>query len=473
MRALGNVDDAYDVAQETLAYAVVKLPTLRDHTKFTAWLRQLTLTHCTDYRRRRGTRRLGEPIAQLNEASEEADLTQRLAIRDSLKLLSEPHQDALLMYYVGGWSIPEIAHLLEVPPNTVRSRLMAAKRLIRDDLQTVFPYLNPMKLANPTLSESHMSLIEAAFPGSRIVSVQADPEPWQPFSPRVKLALSDGTQRTVDFRRIDAHRIQLAQALARLGIPGPQVIAGPQPGQSLCLCQVPRGENLSLWALGGTPHRIRLATERAIEGLDRLQACSEGLMDDPIGATLPRRTLLDEVAILTDDERWNADPWLAEAGAERRAWLADPWFADAVARVGAAVVEIDTPLVYTDYMFFFPQGYRIQTGTAPMDDLVGWPGDPHYGENPLVEFVHVFGHFGDPLLGLAMVWVYDCYPFVHTGFVEQVLWRRGVTQREFAPRLALKALQMIARDLPLERPAGEARYWQSLRGWAEQALSWM
>ena len=28
------------------------------------------------------------------------------------------------------------------------------------------------------------------------------------------------------------------------------------------------------------------------------------------------------------------------------------------------------------------------------------------------------------MMGLAMVWVQDCYPFVHTGFVEQFLWRR-------------------------------------------------
>ena len=87
-------------------------------------------------------------------------------------------------------------------------------------------------------------------------------------------------------------------------------------------------------------------------------------------------------------------------------------------------------------------------------------------------FTAPFGHLGDPLLGLAMVWVYDCYPFVHTGFVEQLLWRRGVTKREFAPRLAIKALQMIARDLPVERPT-DGGYWDSLRGWAEQALAWM
>jgi hypothetical protein len=74
---------------------------------------------------------------------------------------------------------------------------------------------------------------------------------------------------------------------------------------------------------------------------------------------------------------------------------------------------------------------------------------------------------------LAVVVAHDCYPFVHTGFVEQFLWRRSVTRREFAPRLALKALQMVARDLPVIRPAEGGGYWDGLRGWVEQALGWM
>ncbi len=138
-------------------------------------------------------------------------------------------------------------------------------------------------------------------------------------------------------------------------------------------------------------------------------------------------------------------------------------FTDALDKVQLAVRDITEPLVYTDYTFFFPQNYRIQTGDVASAGM----------ENPLVEFTYPFGHYGDPLLGLAMVWVYDCYPFVHTGFVEQFLWRRGISQREFAPRLGLKALQMVARDLPVARPAEGGEYWDRLRGWVEQALRWM
>ena len=88
-QALNNADNARDVAQETLVYALVHLPELRDHRRFAAWLRNITLSQCADYRRRRGTRRLGEPIPLSSEASEEADYVERLVIRSAVAHLSE------------------------------------------------------------------------------------------------------------------------------------------------------------------------------------------------------------------------------------------------------------------------------------------------------------------------------------------------------------------------------------------------
>src|SRR5438105_3764351 len=101
-QALRNTDDAYDVAQETLVYALLRLPDLRDSGKLSAWLRQITLSHCADYRRRRSTRYLGEPITVLDEAAEEADYVQRLMVQRALSGLSEEHRTTLLLHYHGG-----------------------------------------------------------------------------------------------------------------------------------------------------------------------------------------------------------------------------------------------------------------------------------------------------------------------------------------------------------------------------------
>ena len=482
-RTLENADDAQDVAQEALMYALQRLPALREAGRFAPWLRSITLSLCADYRRRRGTRRLGEPLTVLNERSEETRYAEALTVRQAVAGLSEAHRTTLLLYYVGGWSREEVAAILEIPVNTVRSRLMAAKRNLRAELPGFFPEAaltkgKPMSTNPLGLSETQLALINAAFPGAGFVGPDGSDQVRAPNVHIHFVFVIPGSDKTLEFRDdITPKQAALVPVLENLGIPGPRILGGPMAdgaGRYQSLCETPRGESLTDWALGGTPHRIRLATERAFEGIDRLQGLTAALQADPVGAKLERRTLGDEVLVLTDDARWAADSWLAEEGKERSLWLADSWFQGALAKVREAVADIQEPLVYTDYTHFYPQLYRIAPSSELFDEPLGAPGDPAYQKNPLVEFTWGFkGHYGDPTLGLTMVWVQDCYPFVHTGFVEQFLWRRGVTKREFAPRLALKALQMIARDLPIERPSEGGGYWDGLHGWAEQGLGWM
>lgn len=332
----------------------------------------MTLSLCIDYRRRRGTRHLGEPLTPIDETSEEKDHAQRLVVRQAMADLSEDHRTALLLHYLGGWSLDEVAAMTTTSRNTVRSRLMAAKRRLRTDLSdTLFPGVfsarnqgTLMPAKKLSLSENQQTLVEAAFPGARVLSVQHNPEPWMPFSPRVQLQLRDGGEKTVDFQGgIDPQRVALLAVLERLNIPGPRLLHRPVVTGAgwLTLCETPRGENLTLWTLGGTPHRIRLATERAIEGIDRLHGATDALLADPIGAQLPRRTLTDELAIITDDTLWSADSWLAEEGRSRHGWLRDPWFMATLAKVKDAVKEINDPLVYTSRNIVF---YR-ETGSRP------------------------------------------------------------------------------------------------------------
>ncbi len=479
LQALGNRDDAFDVAQETLVYSVMHLPSIRDRTQFPSWLRNVTLSTCVDYRRRRGTRRLGEPISQLNEAIEEHNYLEKLAIHDAMSQLSESHRITLSLHYLGGWSLEEVAEILNVPLNTVRSRLMAAKKQMRTELEPLFMQRKTKRTMSAsvfTLSEKHTSLLERAFPKSRILSLQAEIEAWMPFNNRVKLALDNGSEGEADFRTDLSHeRIELMNLLNRLGITCSSALAPPikdGKGGYLTLCEKTKGDNLLLWTLGGTPHRIRLATERAFEAIDRIQGVTGALLEDPIGQKLTRKTLTDEAQALLDDDKWASDPWLSGENGDIQGWRQDPWFKEALTNVQKAVADIDTPLVLTDYVHFFPNWIRIAPNDKSFDEPLGWPGDSRYQDNPIVEYTAPFGYIGDPLLGLAMVWIYDCYPFIHTGFVEQFLWRRGVSRREFAPRLALQALKTIARQTNVNRPPDD-KFWDSLHAYVDQALSWM
>jgi hypothetical protein len=140
----------------------------------------------------------------LNEASEEADHAWRLTVRQAMAHLSDDHRTTLLLHYLGGWSLSEVAAMTATSVNTVRSRLMAAKRRLRTELNdTLFPggvlttrnQEPSMSAKMPSLSKNQQTLIEATFPGARVLSVQHHPEPWMPFSPRVGLRLNDGKRK--------------------------------------------------------------------------------------------------------------------------------------------------------------------------------------------------------------------------------------------------------------------------------------
>jgi RNA polymerase sigma-70 factor (ECF subfamily) len=465
-RALGNADDAQDVTQEVFVYAFLRLGDLREAARFSGWLRTLTFTLCADYRRRRGTRRLGEPLPIYNEASEETNLAERFALREAVASLSEAHRTTFLLRYAGGWSEEEVADLLQIPLNTVRSRLMAAKRRLRLDLESLLPERSTMSvsISEQTLTAAHAALLYSVFPEAKIVSVQKDPEPWMPFAWRVGIQLADGSTKTVDFRGdLTPERAAQITALSGLGVPVPRLLSAPTRIPDIgfvTLAEVPVGENLSLWTLGGTPHRIHIATDRAFAALEMLQGATEALIVHPVvGPTLTRRTLTEE-----------ADALITAGGP----YLSDPWFQNALTQVRKEAAATELPPVFSNYLHYFPIFVRIRPGKSSTEEPLGWPGDARLSEGQITEIVAPYGELHDPLLDLAMVWIYDCYPFVHTGFVERWLWQKGISQRDFGVRLTLQALRIIQRELPVTRPAeGGAGYWDALHGWAEQGLKWM
>jgi RNA polymerase sigma-70 factor, ECF subfamily len=146
--SLGSFDDAQDVAQEVFIYAYLHLRELRERGSFAAWLRQITRSHCCDRLRQRDHRPLSldqvaeqagegskEPVRRIASSSlGEEQIATRIVVREALGRLSEKTRLTVSLFYLGGYSHAEIARFLEVPLNTVRSRLQHAKRQLREEM---------------------------------------------------------------------------------------------------------------------------------------------------------------------------------------------------------------------------------------------------------------------------------------------------------------------------------------------------
>jgi len=134
-------EDAEDVAQEAFVKAYRHFRQLRDRDRFRAWLVRLTWRLALDRRRadrRRAGREtghvaLGLPrVATLDEiaAHERAD-----RLWEAIDALPEKLRAVVVLAGIEEHDLREVARLLGVTEGTVKSRLFAARRRLRERLQ--------------------------------------------------------------------------------------------------------------------------------------------------------------------------------------------------------------------------------------------------------------------------------------------------------------------------------------------------
>ncbi|MEZ5962536.1 MAG: RNA polymerase sigma factor [Planctomycetota bacterium] len=122
-----------DLLQET-AFALTRgIGTLRDPATFRGWLRRLALNTLSSAHRRPHEAALeGEPCASPFSPD---DVDRTSAVRAALAVLPADYREPLLLKAVEGLSQRAIAGMLGVPETTVESRLVRARRLLREALQ--------------------------------------------------------------------------------------------------------------------------------------------------------------------------------------------------------------------------------------------------------------------------------------------------------------------------------------------------
>lgn len=142
-RVLGDAERAQDVVQEAWVEILRGLHRLDDVAAFPAWAFQIVTRRCQRlFRGSHRDRRLADELAfdaEVKEPGQErseldADVAQVLA---AVQTLPAPQRAALALFYLENLSVAEIAVALDVPPGTVKTRLMHARRKVRAQLEGV------------------------------------------------------------------------------------------------------------------------------------------------------------------------------------------------------------------------------------------------------------------------------------------------------------------------------------------------
>ena len=130
-----------DVAEEAVQEALVRcwrdLPSLRDVTRFDAWLRRLLLNSVAEEFRRR--RQFQVTVKVLRSEPGIDDSSGGLADRDELerafRTLSVEHRTIVVLHHYLGLSTSEAASNLGIAPGTAKSRLHYANEALRATLE--------------------------------------------------------------------------------------------------------------------------------------------------------------------------------------------------------------------------------------------------------------------------------------------------------------------------------------------------
>ena len=123
---LGSAADAEDAVQETLLKYLQKAPAFASAEHEKACLLRVAANHCRDVHRRR----LRHPQTSLEELDLPAPDPESRELLDALMALPEKFRAVLVLHYVEGYHVEEVAKIIGRTPSAVKMRLQKGRRLL-------------------------------------------------------------------------------------------------------------------------------------------------------------------------------------------------------------------------------------------------------------------------------------------------------------------------------------------------------
>ncbi len=139
---LGNREDAEEVAQDALTYALININRYDANlSRFSTWLHTITVSRCRDKRRRKILPQFsltvwlqrGQDIPDYGPSPEGAATSNeiRSEVWQAVKQLKAPLREAVILRYWVGYTYREMAEILGCPLPTAQSRVRLAFNHLR------------------------------------------------------------------------------------------------------------------------------------------------------------------------------------------------------------------------------------------------------------------------------------------------------------------------------------------------------
>ena len=125
---LCNEKDAEDVVQDTFITYLTKSPTFNDSEHEKAWLITIATNRCKNMRRYNIIRK----HMDINDLQLYSKDVESYGLLEHLMRLPDKHKIVLLLHYVEGYKVDEIAKILTITTSAVKKRLQRGRELLRE-----------------------------------------------------------------------------------------------------------------------------------------------------------------------------------------------------------------------------------------------------------------------------------------------------------------------------------------------------
>ena len=122
---LKNDEDVADAMQETALSCWEKIDTLQKERYFNTWLIRILINHCNAIYRKK-SRYVLDSI--LPETADEEDAYANVEWMELLQCLGEKYRIVIVLYYIEGFQIKDIAKMLQISESAVKQRMSVARK---------------------------------------------------------------------------------------------------------------------------------------------------------------------------------------------------------------------------------------------------------------------------------------------------------------------------------------------------------
>lgn len=129
----GNREDALDVVQDTVYKAYLGLYKLKKNQYFLTWVTKILIhTSYSILKKKEITVSKQDIVDQTS-----VDLDQRIDLIQAVGRLKDKYKDAIILFYFLDLPISEIASIMNIPKNTVKTYLFRGKKKLKEMLEEV------------------------------------------------------------------------------------------------------------------------------------------------------------------------------------------------------------------------------------------------------------------------------------------------------------------------------------------------